>query len=95
MEAVGVKLEGKRIAGARIPDWKLLKPGVGKPALLKLDGGSPPDEKHNLYKRNPEVAQRLEDFIDKVEASAVVAESGMTHDEEAIIEQNLRDLGYL
>lgn len=95
MEAVGVKLEGKRIAGARIPDWKLLKPGTGKPALLKLNGGGPPDEKHNLYKRNPEVAGRLEAFIDQVEASAVVAESGMTEDEEAIIEQNLRDLGYL
>jgi arylsulfatase A-like enzyme len=95
MEAVGVKLEGKRIAGARVPDWKLLKPGVGKPSLLKLNGGGPPDEKHNLYRRNPEVAGRLEAFIDKVEASSVVAESGMTQDEEAIIEQNLRDLGYL
>jgi arylsulfatase A-like enzyme len=95
MEAVGVKLEGKRIAGARIPDWKLLKPGGGKPALFKLNGGEAPDEKHNLYKRHPEIAGRLDAFIDEVEASAVVAESGMTQDEEAIIEQNLRDLGYL
>jgi arylsulfatase A-like enzyme len=95
MEAVGVKLEGKRIAGARIPDWKLLKPGGGKPQLFKLTGASPPDEKHSHHKRNPEVARRLETFIDEVEASAVVAESGMTQDEEAIIEQNHRDLGYL
>jgi arylsulfatase A-like enzyme len=95
MEAVGVKLEGKRIAGARIPDWKLLRPGGAKPLLLNLNAGGGPDEKHNLYKRNPEVAGRLESFIDRVEASAVVAESGMTQDEEAIIEQNLRDLGYL
>ncbi len=95
MEAVGVKLEGKRIAGARVPDWKLLKPGGGKPSLLKLNGGGPPDERHNHYKRYPEVATRLEAFIDKVESSAVVAESGMTTDEEAVVEQHLKDLGYL
>jgi arylsulfatase A-like enzyme len=95
MEAVGVKLEGKRIAGARLPDWKLLKPGGGKPQLIQLNTGGTPDEKQNLLKRYPEVAGRLESFIERVEASAVVAESGMTEDEEAIIEQNLRDLGYL
>jgi len=97
IEAVGVKLEGNRIAGARTPDWKLLKPGGGKPALYRLDGGAPPDEKRNLYSRYPEVARNLETFIDSVAASEVVSTtgSGMTEAEEAVVEQHLRDLGYL
>ena len=95
MEAVGVKLEGNRIAGARTPDWKLLVPGGGRPALYKLNGGSPPDEKHNLYRRYPEVARQLEDFVARVATNEVVAESGMTSEEEEVVEQHLRDLGYL
>lgn len=95
MEAVGVKLEGARIEGARTPDWKLLRPGGGRPALYKLDGGEDPNEKRNLYSRYPEVARPLDEFIARVRASEVVAESGMTGDEEALVEQHLRDLGYL
>ena len=95
MEAVGVKLGGDRIAGVRTSDWKLLKPPSGKSTLYKLDGGTPPDEKHNLYRRYPEVARQLESVIDEVNSSEVVAESGMTSEEEATVEQHLRDLGYL
>lgn len=95
MEAVGVKLEGKRIEGVRTPDWKLLKPGGGKPALYKLNGGGPPDEKRNLYRRYPEVASRLEAYLREVATSDVVPESGMTMEQEAVVEQHLRDLGYL
>ena len=95
MEAVGVKLEGKRIEGARTPEWKLLRPGGGRPALYKLDAEGGPDEKRNLYSRFPEVARPLDEFIAQVRASEVVAESGMTGDEEALVEQHLRDLGYL
>jgi arylsulfatase A-like enzyme len=95
IEAVGVKLEGNRIAAARTPDWKLLKPGGGKPALYKLNGGAPPDEKRNLYRRYPEIARNLESFIDRVAAAEVESSSGMTADEEAVVEQHLRDLGYL
>jgi arylsulfatase A-like enzyme len=95
MEAVGVKLEGNRILGARTPDWKLLKPGSGRPALYKLNGGEPPDEKRNVFARYPEVARQLEAFLEQVAASEVVAESGMTDEEEATVEQHLKDLGYL
>ncbi len=97
MEAVGVKLEGRRITGARTPDWKLLQTGGGRPALYKLDGGQPPDEKRNLYNRYPEVAQQLEAYIARIGTSEVQREegSGMTGEEEAIVEQHLRDLGYL
>ena len=97
MEAVGVKLEGRRIVGARTPDWKLLRTGTGRPSLYRLDGGEAPDERHNLYSRYPEVAHKLEAYIEQIATSAddVVPESGMTGEEEAIVEQHLRDLGYL
>lgn len=95
MEAVGVKLEGRRIVGARTPDWKYLRQGTNKPMLYSLNGGSRPNEKRNVYGRYPEVARGLESFIEKVSSSEVIPESGMTSEEEAIIEQNLRDLGYL
>lgn len=97
MEAVGVKLEGKRITGARTPDWKLLQTGGGRPALYKLNGGQAPNEKQNLYNRYPEVAQKLQAYIDQVAAGGIEQDpgSGMTGEEEAIVEQHLRDLGYL
>ncbi|HVF54444.1 MAG TPA: sulfatase [Actinomycetota bacterium] len=90
MEAVGVKLEGSRIAGARTPDFKLLKRGDSKPTLYRL-----PDEKRNVLSRYPEVARPLEEFIEEVNSVAAVAGSGMTDAEEAVVEQHLRDLGYL
>jgi arylsulfatase A-like enzyme len=94
LEALGVKLEGRRISGARTPHWKLLRPGGRKPILYKLDGTAPPDEKRNLYARHPDEARALEAFIDKVAASEGT-ESGMSVEEEAVVEQHLRDLGYL
>ena len=102
MEAVGVKLEGNRIAGARTPDFKLLRRGDQKPALYRLNGnggsagsGGEPNEKRNVINQYPEVGRSLEEFVDRVLATDVVAESGMTEDEEATVEQHLRDLGYL
>jgi arylsulfatase A-like enzyme len=95
LEAVGVKLQGDRIVGVRTPDWKLLLRGGNKPALYKLNGGGGPDEKRNLYARYPEVARRLETVIEQVNAAEGVSESGMTSDEEAVVEKHLRDLGYL
>ena len=110
MEAVGVKLEGRRVLGARTPDWKLLVSGGGRPSLYKLDGGpgGAPDEKHNLHGRYPEVATRLRGYIDAVNAASPgsgddgsgsssdgTSSEAMTKEEEAIVEQHLRDLGYL
>lgn len=95
MEAVGVKLEGNRIEGARTADWKLLRSGGGRAELYKLNGGGPPDEKHNVARRYPEIARQLEHFLEGVASTEVVAESGMTTAEEAVVEQHLRDLGYL
>jgi arylsulfatase A-like enzyme len=95
LEAVGVKLEGNRIQGVRTPDWKLLKKGSARPSLYKLNGGATPNEKRNLLRRYPEVARQLEKVIDEVSSTEVVAESGMTSEEEEVVEQHLRDLGYL
>jgi arylsulfatase A-like enzyme len=97
MEAVGVKLEGNRIAGARTPDWKLLRRGDRQPALYKLDGVGGPDEKRNVINRYPEVAQQLDAYITRVNESASQSDpgSGMTGEEEALVEKHLRDLGYL
>lgn len=98
MEAVGVKLGVERIAGARTPDWKLIRPPNGKSSLYRLGGRLGPDEKRNVYSRHPEAARRLEVFIEQVTAQALeadVAESGMTSEEEAVLEQHLRELGYL
>jgi arylsulfatase A-like enzyme len=95
LEAVGIKLEGNRIVGARTPEWKLLKPGGGKPGLYRLDGGGPPDEKHNLYARHPEVVRELESYIARVAATEITASSGMSAEEERVVEQHLADLGYL
>jgi arylsulfatase A-like enzyme len=101
MEAVGVRLGGKRLLGARVPEWKLLKVhDGGRPSLYRLDGGKPPDEKRNRYRRHPEVAAALEEFLARITASeqavgVAEATSGMTSEEEAVVEQHLRDLGYL
>ncbi|MDQ4107900.1 MAG: sulfatase-like hydrolase/transferase [Actinomycetota bacterium] len=96
MEAVGVKLEGARIAGARTTDFKLLRRGDGKPTLYRLSGESGPDERKDVSSRFPEVARSLQEFVEQVDSTArQVAESGMTDEEEAVVEQHLRDLGYL
>jgi arylsulfatase A-like enzyme len=95
LEAVGVKLEGNRIVGARTSEHKLLKPPRAKPALYRIDGAAP-DEKHSVYDRHLEVARRHEDYIEAVERSSEgAAVSGMTVEEEKVVEQHLADLGYL
>jgi len=93
LEALGVKLEERRISGARTPPWKLLKPGGGKAALYRIDGERP-DEKRNLYGRRDDVSAPLEEFISRINQTDAVSTSGMTDDEERYVEQHLRDLGY-
>jgi arylsulfatase A-like enzyme len=94
MEAVGVKLGGERIVGARTPDHKFVV-APNRKALYSLAEGSGPDERHNRHSRYPEVARRLEAFIEEVGRREVIPESGMSQEEEAVVEQHLKDLGYL
>jgi arylsulfatase A-like enzyme len=95
MEAVGVKLGGDRIVGARTPEWKLLRAPGGRRTLHRLNHGGHPNERRNHARAEPDVVRELDDYIDGVESSGVVADSGMTSEEEATVEQRLRDLGYL
>lgn len=97
LEAVGVKLEGNRIVGARTPEFKYLKQPRSKPVLYSLDGGAKVDEKRNVFDRFPEVARSLEAFVERITATEAAHQegSGMTSEEEAVVEQHLRDLGYL
>jgi Sulfatase len=95
MEAVGVKLGGDRIVGARIPGYKLLRRGSGRPKLRRLVEGDRRSERRDVIKDHPEIAARLDDYIARVQATETTSASGMTSEEEAVVEQHLRDLGYL
>jgi hypothetical protein len=95
MEAVGVKLGGDRIVGARVPGYKLLRRRDGRSVLVRPVEGDPRSERRNVIKQHPEVAARLEDYIARVASSEGAAGSGMSTEEEAVVEQHLRDLGYL
>jgi arylsulfatase A-like enzyme len=95
MEAVGVKLEGDRIAAVRTPEWKLVVPGGRRPALYRLDDGGSPNERRNVYAQNRGVAARLEEVMGRVEAAPSVTDAGMSRADEEVVEQHLRDLGYL
>ena len=94
MEAVGVKLGGDRIVAARTSTHKLLKRRSGKSVLYALDG-SATQESRDVARAYPEVAARLEDYVNRVQGSELDAGSGMTVEDEAVVEQHLRDLGYL
>lgn len=53
-----------------------------------------PNERRNVYRLHRDVAERLEAALDSV-TSSQSASSGMTEEEEAVVEQHLRELGYL
>ncbi|HEX2240735.1 MAG TPA: sulfatase [Actinomycetota bacterium] len=96
MEAVGVKLEGRRIRGVRTPDWKLLKEGEhGAPRLYRLNGSMPPDEKHDVSSKHPEITSHLDSVLENISSAPATTDSGMTEEQEALVEQHLKDLGYL
>ena len=93
MEAVGIRLSGRHIVGARTSEWKLLKEADGRRRLHNLTDG-PLQQKRNLYGRFPDVAHRLEDYIEAVNSQAISAPE-MTPSDEVLLEKHLRALGYL
>jgi arylsulfatase A-like enzyme len=96
MEAVGVKLKGHRVEGVRTPQWKLVRSAGSRPALYRLDGDARPNERRNHYASQSDVARGLEAYMEHVMTlGSTEADSGMSSDEEAVVEQHLRDLGYL
>jgi arylsulfatase A-like enzyme len=95
MEAVGIKLKGSRIEGVRTTQWKLVRSAGGRPSLYRLDGNARPNERRNRYAANRDVGRALEGYIERVSALGEGQESAMSSEEEAVVEQHLRDLGYL
>lgn len=95
MEAVGVKLGGDRLVGARIPGWKLLRRNNADPQLVRLDATDKKAEKRNVIAEHPDVASELDAYITRMQAYERGTGSGMSSEEEAVVEQHLRDLGYL
>jgi arylsulfatase A-like enzyme len=89
------------LMGSRTEHWKLLQKNSRPPILYKLDGQyrwdgrSAPDEKHDVHDDFPDVARSLETWMARVSVGEQIGDSGMTSEEEAIIERHLRDLGYL
>jgi arylsulfatase A-like enzyme len=93
MEAGEVAYSGiNPIIGLRTPDWKLVR-DRDRTSLFSMKG-VPPDESHDLSSAHPDVADRLNRTLDELTATSV-AGSGMTDQEEAIVERHLQDLGYL
>ncbi len=100
METGGVRHERKTTA-VRTAEWKLTKRGTAPPVLYSLDGlygmdgRSRPDDRTDLCHRHPKVAEELEAGLERVLSSSAAPGTGMTAEEEAVVEQHLRDLGYL
>lgn len=79
------------LAGVRDPEWKLARSGQDDPRLFRLEPGGKERELTRLF---PDIAKTMEADLRRLSSEALT-ESGMTSDEEAVIEQHLRDLGYL
>jgi arylsulfatase A-like enzyme len=76
----------------RTSEWKLVRE-LGKEALYRV-AGPRTDERRDLSAEYPAVAERMRRQLDEL-TRARVSSSGMTEDEEAVVESHLRDLGYL
>jgi arylsulfatase A-like enzyme len=101
MEAAGVKRSNRQIVGVRTSQWKLVRQGQRPRVLIdvrgqyKWDGRSRPDPKEDVSREHEDVATSLDEVLESILDSEIVAESGMTSEEEKVVEGHLRDLGYL
>jgi arylsulfatase A-like enzyme len=87
-----VRSEDEPIVCLRTSEWKLVRE-LGREALYRVTGPAP-DERRDLAGEHPDVAESLRRRLDQL-TSARVTGSGMTDEEEAVVESHLRDLGYL
>lgn len=94
MEATGVT-GGSPILGVRTSQWKYLKGARAEPQLFGLADVVGPDEKTNLIQQEPEIAEQLAAELAALLGRSPVGSPGMTAQEEAVVEEHLRDLGYL
>jgi arylsulfatase A-like enzyme len=86
-------LQGVRQIGLRTPRWKYMELEEGGAAAL-FDLEEDPDERRNLAERLPKVAGEL-----RAELRSLIAEPGtaghMSADDAGVVEDRLRELGYL
>jgi arylsulfatase A-like enzyme len=94
LEATGVVGESP-IYGLRTPEWKLLRGTGTRPELYRLEAYSRGAEKRNVYQDHPDIAKDLETRLDQLLGASTPRGSGMTPQEEVMLEKHLRDLGYL
>ena len=85
----------ERRHGWRTPRWKYVAAPYAPDLPEELyDLERDPDERHNVAAAHPEIVAKLRTCVSDVEASAATPET-LSADEQAIVEQRLRDLGYL
>jgi arylsulfatase A-like enzyme len=89
METGGVRGE-RLLMAARSSRHKLIK-SAGELRLYEVDG----KEKQVAAGEHAAVVSELHGYIEAVNEAAPVGDSGMTQEEEASVEEHLRDLGYL
>ena len=94
LETGGVRGE-HMIVGARTSKHKLLISPRQEPRLYRAKGNGVFDERRSHSREDLDVVQELRAFIDDVTNASVDPSSGMTPEEEAVLETQLRDLGYL
>ncbi len=73
--------------------WRLEAPGLEKKVLWNLQGD--PRETHNVLNQYPEVAEELDTFVSEQLLNDRTAEVDLDSEEAAVIEERLRDLGYI
>ncbi|HEX2296667.1 MAG TPA: sulfatase [Actinomycetota bacterium] len=83
-----VRSDDDPIVCLRTSEWKLVRE-LGRESLYRV-----PDETRDLSAEHPAVAETLRGRLDELTSTRVTG-SGMTEDEEAVVESHLRDLGYL
>jgi arylsulfatase A-like enzyme len=87
---------GDVVSGVRTPEWKLVVERRTKTKLYGRNGSAHIDEKHDVASRHPDVVRELLAFMNGVlEGGQAEEREPYSAAEEAVIEQNLRDLGYL
>ncbi|RMG67477.1 MAG: hypothetical protein D6715_04700 [Calditrichaeota bacterium] len=84
------------LRGAKTSQWKywrLEAPGMEKKVLWNLE--SDPRETTNVVNEHPEVAEKLDAFVSEQLLNDRTGEVDLDSEEAAVIEERLRDLGYI
>ncbi len=83
------------IRGIRIPGWKYIDSptNYARRQLYALDAD--PREKHNLIQERPQMVARLEKMLEQeIKQVTISSQEDWTEQEEQLIEERLRNLGY-